>query len=43
MDAGDRGATRVRPALERRRDAVAVGAVDRLDVHSPDRLARQYT
>jgi hypothetical protein len=30
MDEGYRGATRVRPALERRRDAVAVGAVDRL-------------
>jgi site-specific DNA recombinase len=42
IDAGYRGATLVRPALERRRDAVAVGAVDRLDVHSPDRLARPY-
>jgi site-specific DNA recombinase len=27
---GDRGATLVRPALERRRDVVAAGAVDRL-------------
>jgi site-specific DNA recombinase len=41
IDAGYSGATRVRPALERLRDAVAVGAVDRLDVHSPDRLARK--
>jgi site-specific DNA recombinase len=30
IDEGDRGATLVRPALERLRDAVAVGAVDRL-------------
>jgi site-specific DNA recombinase len=40
IDAGYRGAPRVRPALERRREAVAVGAVDRLAGHSPDRLAR---
>jgi site-specific DNA recombinase len=40
IDEGYSGATLVRPALERRRDAVAVGAVDRLYVHSPDRLAR---
>jgi site-specific DNA recombinase len=42
IDEGYRGATLVRPALERRRDAVAVGAVARLSVHSPDRLARTY-
>lgn len=42
MDAGDSGATLVRPALERLREAVAVGAVDRLYVHAPDRLARKY-
>jgi site-specific DNA recombinase len=41
LDEGYSGATLVRPALERLRDAVAVGAVDRLYVHSPDRLARQ--
>jgi hypothetical protein len=29
IDAGDRGATRVRPALERWRDGAAAGAVDR--------------
>jgi site-specific DNA recombinase len=40
IDAGDRGATRVRPALERLRDVAAAGAVDRRSVHSPDRLAR---
>jgi site-specific DNA recombinase len=42
MDEGYSGATLVRPALERLRDLVAAGAVDRLYVHSPDRLARQY-
>jgi site-specific DNA recombinase len=42
IDAGDSGATLVRPALERLRDAVAVGAVDRRYGHAPDRLARQY-
>ena len=40
IDEGDSGATLVRPALERLRDVVAAGAVDRLSVHSPDRLAR---
>jgi len=39
---GDRGATLVRPALERWRDAAAAGSLDRLSVHAPDRLARQY-
>jgi site-specific DNA recombinase len=39
---GDRGATLVRPALARWRDLAAAGAVDRLAVHSPDRLARTY-
>ena len=32
----------VRPALERLRDLVAAGGVDRLYIHSPDRLARKY-
>jgi site-specific DNA recombinase len=41
IDEGDSGATLVRPALERRRDLVAAGAVDRLYVHSPARLARK--
>jgi site-specific DNA recombinase len=39
-DARARGATLVRPALERGRELVAAGAVDRLDVHAPDRWAR---
>src|SRR4051794_13511397 len=41
-DEGYSGATLVRPALERLRDAVAAGTLDRLYVHSPDRLARRY-
>ncbi len=42
IEDGYTGATLVRPALERLRDLVATGAVDRLYVHSPDRLARKY-
>jgi DNA invertase Pin-like site-specific DNA recombinase len=41
-DDGYSGSTLVRPALERLRDAAAAGAVDRLYVHSPDRLARDF-
>ena len=32
----------LRPALERLRDQAAAGVLDRLYVHSPDRLARSY-
>lgn len=42
IDDGYSGSTLVRPALERLRDQAASGAVDRLYVHSPDRLARRY-
>src|SRR5262245_63235292 len=42
LDEGYRGATLVRPALERLRDLIAAGGIDRLYVHSPDRLARRY-
>jgi site-specific DNA recombinase len=42
LDDGYSGATLVRPALERLRDAAAAGVLDRLYVHSPDRLARKY-
>jgi site-specific DNA recombinase len=42
IDEAYSGATLVRPALERLRDMAAAGAVDRLYVHSPDRLARKY-
>lgn len=42
IDEGYSGATLVRPALEKLRDLIAFGAIDRLYVHSPDRLARKY-
>jgi site-specific DNA recombinase len=42
LDEGYSGATLVRPALERLRDVIAAGPIDRLYVHSPDRLARKY-
>ena len=42
LDEGCSGSTLVRPALERLRDQAAAGAIDRLYVHSPDRLARKY-
>jgi site-specific DNA recombinase len=42
LDEGYSGATLVRPGLERLRDLIAAGGVDRLYVHSPDRLARRY-
>ncbi len=42
IDDGYSGATLVRPALERLRDMAAMGVIDRLYVHSPDRLARKY-
>ncbi|MFD2052011.1 recombinase family protein [Mesorhizobium calcicola] len=42
VDDGYSGSTLLRPALERLRDAVAGGQVDRLYVHAPDRLARRY-
>jgi site-specific DNA recombinase len=42
IDEGYSGATLVRPGLERLRDLMAAGGVERLYVHSPDRLARKY-
>lgn len=42
LDEGYSGATLVRPALERLRDVAWAGGIDRLFVHSPDRLARKY-
>lgn len=41
-DEGYSGETLERPALERLRDQMAAGALDRLYVHSPDRLARKH-
>ena len=42
VDEGQSGASLVRPALERLRDAVAAGALERLYVLAPDRLARRH-
>ncbi len=42
VDDGYSGASLIRPALDRLRDLVNVGAIDRIYVHSPDRLARNY-
>lgn len=42
VDEGYSGTTLLRPALERLRDLAAEGVIDRLYVHSPDRLARNY-
>ena len=42
IDDGVSGSTLVRPALERLRDHVAAGAVERLYVLAPDRLARRH-
>jgi len=42
LDDGYSGGTLLRPALERLRDQAAQGALDRLYVQAPDRLARNY-
>jgi site-specific DNA recombinase len=42
VDEGYSGSTLIRPALERLRDAMVAGEVQRLYVHAPDRLARKY-
>jgi site-specific DNA recombinase len=42
IDEGYSGATLVRPGLEGLRDLSASGGVERLYLHSPDRLARKY-
>jgi site-specific DNA recombinase len=42
VDDGYSGTSLLRPALEKLRDAVASGRVERIYVHAPDRLARHY-
>ena len=42
VDEGVTGATLIRPQLERLRDSVALGLVDRIYIFSPDRLSRKY-
>jgi site-specific DNA recombinase len=41
-DDGSSGATLVRPGLDRLRELIAEGGIDRLYVQSADRLARTY-
>jgi site-specific DNA recombinase len=42
LDEGYSGHTLIRPALEKLRDVIHCGGIDRLYVHSPDRLTRNY-
>jgi site-specific DNA recombinase len=42
IDEGVSGATLIRPQLERLRDSVALGLIDRLYILAPDRLSRKY-
>lgn len=42
VDDGYSGESLVRPGLEKLRDQISDGTVDRVYVHSPDRLARNY-
>lgn len=42
IDDGYSGATLVRPALERLRDLASLGLIERLYVHTPDRLSRKH-
>lgn len=42
IDDGYSGTSLIRPALEQLRDVAAMGGLERLYVHNPDRLARKY-
>ena len=42
-DEGFSGSELLRPALEQLRDQIAASLIDRLYVHTPDRLARKYS
>lgn len=42
VDEGYSGSTLIRPGLEQLRDVVALHGLERLYIHSPDRLARKY-
>ena len=42
VDEGASGATLIRPELERLRDTITLGLIDRLYIPSPDRLSRKY-
>lgn len=42
IDNGYSGSNLIRPALEKLRDQIAFGTIDRIYIHSPDRLSRKY-
>lgn len=42
IDNGYSGTSLTRPGLEKLRDAVARGEIDKIYIHSPDRLSRKY-
>ena len=42
IDNGYSGSNLIRPALEKLRDQVAAGIIDKIYIHSPDRLSRKY-
>ncbi len=42
IDNGYSGSNIVRPGLEKLRDQVAAGIIDKIYIHSPDRLSRTY-
>lgn len=42
IDNGYSGSNLLRPALEALRDKIAEGEIDKIYVHSPDRLSRKY-
>jgi len=42
IDNGYSGSNLVRPALEKLRDQIASGTIDKIYIHSPDRLSRKY-
>jgi len=43
IDNGYSGSNLIRPALEKLRDQVAAGRIDKIYIHSPDRLSRKYS
>jgi site-specific DNA recombinase len=42
LDNGYSGSNLIRPALEKLRDKIAGGEIDKVYIHSPDRLSRKY-
>lgn len=42
IDNGYSGSNLIRPALEKLRDQAAAGVIDKIYIHSPDRLSHKY-